>query len=195
MIGGPPCQGHSTYAALNRARGNKVAECLIHEYIRCVALAKPTWWVMENVPRAPQATVPGYITTELMLDARWLGQVQSRKRLWQFGTGTGAKLDVGQDLAVLEPTHFEHACLASEGRAGKMGNKRVRATGQQRTTYHPRRAFPKFCELQGLPATFLAEAPWTLDGKYRAVGNGVPLPMGRAIARAVKAAMKHGGTH
>lgn len=45
------------------------------------------------------------------------------------------------------------------------------------------------CELQGLPRDFLADAPFTKAGKLQAVANGVPLPMGRAIARAVWRAM------
>lgn len=43
--------------------------------------------------------------------------------------------------------------------------------------------------LQGLPATLLDDAPWTAAGKLKAVANGVPLPMGRAIARAVARAV------
>lgn len=45
------------------------------------------------------------------------------------------------------------------------------------------------CELQGLPRDFLADAPFTAAGKLKAVANGVPLPMGRAIARAVRRAL------
>ncbi|KKM67520.1 hypothetical protein LCGC14_1470250 [marine sediment metagenome] len=41
-------------------------------------------------------------------------------------------------------------------------------------------------EAQGLPRDYLDDAPFTMDGKRKAIGNGVPLPMGRAIARAVK---------
>lgn len=42
--------------------------------------------------------------------------------------------------------------------------------------------------LQGLPEDF--DLPgFTVHAKVRAVGNGVPLPMGRAIAKAVKAAL------
>jgi hypothetical protein len=33
------------------------------------------------------------------------------------------------------------------------------------------------------------DAPFTVHGLKRVVGNGVPLPMGRAVARAVKAAL------
>jgi DNA (cytosine-5)-methyltransferase 1 len=42
---------------------------------------------------------------------------------------------------------------------------------------------------QGLPPDFLEDAPFTLEGKIRVVGNGVPLPMGRAVAEAVKRAL------
>lgn len=45
------------------------------------------------------------------------------------------------------------------------------------------------CELQGLPRDFTEHMPFRKDAKLKAVANGVPLPMGRAIARAVKRAM------
>jgi DNA (cytosine-5)-methyltransferase 1 len=48
------------------------------------------------------------------------------------------------------------------------------------------------CRLQGLPEGFLEDAPFRKDAKLKAVANGVPLPMGRAIARAVKSAIAEG---
>jgi DNA (cytosine-5)-methyltransferase 1 len=45
------------------------------------------------------------------------------------------------------------------------------------------------CELQGLPRDFTEQLPFRKEAKLKAVANGVPLPMGRAIARAVKRAM------
>jgi hypothetical protein len=54
-------------------------------------------------------------------------------------------------------------------------------------------------EAQGLPPTFFSDIEEALKlhgtdvltkrGKMLVVGNGVPLPMGRAIAKAVNAAM------
>ena len=44
--------------------------------------------------------------------------------------------------------------------------------------------------LQGLPPDFLEDAPFTVQGKRKAVANGVPLPMGRAIARAVRRSLE-----
>jgi DNA (cytosine-5)-methyltransferase 1 len=43
---------------------------------------------------------------------------------------------------------------------------------------------------QGLPETWLDESPFSETAKRKMLGNGVPLPMGRAIARAVKRAMQ-----
>lgn len=43
--------------------------------------------------------------------------------------------------------------------------------------------------LQGLPENFLKDAPFTAEGKLKAVANGVALPTGRAIAKAVKEAL------
>ena len=91
-------------------------------------------------------------------------------------------------MAVFEHQDLEPACLASEGRSGRITF--TRKNGKPKSIYHHRREFPKFCELQGLPANFLESAPFTETAKYRVVGNGVPLAMGRAIARAVKLAIE-----
>lgn len=52
----------------------------------------------------------------------------------------------------------------------------------------PGYSIAEMCELQGLPANLLDKAPFTIHGKKYVIGNGVPLPMGRAIAKAVKEA-------
>jgi site-specific DNA-cytosine methylase len=44
--------------------------------------------------------------------------------------------------------------------------------------------------LQGLPETWLDHCPFTAEGKLKAVANGVPIVMGRAIARAVLCALE-----
>jgi len=46
------------------------------------------------------------------------------------------------------------------------------------------------CELQGLPRDFTEHMPFRKDAKLKAVANGVPLPLGRAIARALKRSME-----
>jgi DNA (cytosine-5)-methyltransferase 1 len=46
------------------------------------------------------------------------------------------------------------------------------------------RPFEELCRLQGLPDDFDLP-PFLIAEKKKAVGNGVPLPMGRALAQAV----------
>lgn len=53
-----------------------------------------------------------------------------------------------------------------------------------------RRTLAEMCRLQGLPEDFLDNAPFTSDGKRKAIANGVPLPMGCAIAQAVVEAIR-----
>jgi site-specific DNA-cytosine methylase len=42
------------------------------------------------------------------------------------------------------------------------------------------------CRLQGLPEDFLSNSPFRADAKLRMVANGVPLPMGRALANTIR---------
>lgn len=52
-----------------------------------------------------------------------------------------------------------------------------------------RRTLAEMNRLQGLPEDFLADAPLTVDGKRKAIANGVPLPLGRAVAAAIRKAL------
>ena len=59
-----------------------------------------------------------------------------------------------------------------------MIHNRRGAAGNQESYYKPRRSFARVLELQGLPKNFLEDAPFTIEGKYKVVGNGVPLCSG-----------------
>lgn len=185
VIGGPPCQdAGSPLAALNRHLGNRVRPDLTPEFLRVVLEARPAWWLMENGPRIPAVSAEGYIVHALRLNNRWLGEEQNRLRVFQFGTRDGRKLTV--ETLALEQSSRERTCMAGEGKTGTHhwgGKKRPKLIRESA------RPWPRFCELQGLPPDFLEGSPFTVNGKYRAVGEGVPLPMGRAIARAVAAVM------
>ena len=181
IIGGPPCQAHSTYAGINRAIGNRIAEDLVPEFVRVIVEARPHWFLMENVPKVPSIEIEGYSVHRQLFDNRWLGEEQSRKRAFQFGTLSGARLEI-VDFALEHPCR-ETACMATEGASGRIKFRRGKSI------YTPRRDFKRFCELQGLASDFLSDAPLTNEGKFRMVGNGVPLPLGRALARAVRNAM------
>ncbi|WP_296740415.1 DNA cytosine methyltransferase [Mesorhizobium sp.] len=91
ICGGPPCQDFSM--AGERIEGERAA--LTRAFAMLICIARPTWFLMENVPQAAtsQAWVDaramlvraGYGLTEAKLDASFYGVPQSRKRLFVIG--------------------------------------------------------------------------------------------------------------
>jgi len=163
VIGGPPCQDFST---INRKRDSARGMELVGEFLRVVAEADPEWWLMENVPGSPTVTAPAsifYCIQPIMLDASHVGSQQHRLRKFHFGCKPGGKhLVIAREVAA----SVERTCLATEGRR------------------HGRRTWAHFCNLQGLPDNF--DLPgFKVAEKYRAVGNGVPYALSRALAQAV----------
>lgn len=194
VIGGPPCQAFSRLVHIVRAKGQAPKPNLIPEFERCVAAARPAWFVMENVQDAPEPQVNGYVVRSTVCNNRHFGADQNRERRFSFGTASGRCLDLGAHAAPLESPTWERAVVATSSKEGALeksqtelrkGNSRRTLPGQQ-----PRRPIERCAELQGLPTGFLDGAPFTAAGKYLVIGNGVPLPMGRAVARAVKAALQ-----
>lgn len=185
VIGGPPCQSFSPLRYLQRAHGYEPRHGnLIPEFERVVGEAQPSWWVMENVPNAPEPSVAGYQAHYQIINNRWLGAEQERTRRISFGTLNGARL------------HLEYAALYPGVAMGAVTSAHSYPRGAATVTSSDgggkvrmqRYKLPEACRLQGLPEDFLSEAPFTADGKLKAVANGVPLPMGRAIAQAVRRA-------
>jgi DNA (cytosine-5)-methyltransferase 1 len=195
VIGGPPCKRWSRLANIVRAvhGEDSLAPDLIPEFARCVIEARPEWFLMENVPGAPQPNVGGFHVCDRLVNNRWFGGVQNRERRFTFGTRSGREL--WPQMEVFEPREWEPTVTSTAGGRRRMvaiggsgkpkGNQRKGPGGELRTW-----TLGEMCELQGLPANFLADAPFTLRGKQEVIGNGVPLAMGRAIARAVKQAIE-----
>lgn len=196
VIGGPPCQAFSRLVHIVRAKGQTPKENLIPEYERIVAAAQPQWFVMENVPAAPEPVVAGYSIHSQVLNNRWMPEMpeQNRERRISFRTPDGRKLRV--ETGVFPNPSYERAVVATSSKEGALAksqgelrdgvSKRLSRSASALPGQAPRRSFERCCELQGLPADFLKDAPFTSAGKYQVVGNGVPLPMGRAIAKAVR---------
>lgn len=192
VIGGPPCQAFSQLAHLTRARGIEPRHGnLIPEFERCVTEAMPSWFLMENVRAAPIPSIRGYVVKDLMLNNRWLGEEQSRTRRFSFGTPNGLCLTI--DVCLFEAPTLELVVTASRGMVPVLkydrGYPRPKSTIDKYRSA-AQRTWAKLCELQGVPSDFLADAPFTVQGKRRALGNGVPIPMGREIARAIKRALE-----
>ncbi len=201
VIGGPPCQSFSPLAAMVRHNGHEPKfGNLIPEYERVVAEAAPTWFVMENVPQAPTPNVTGYATWSTILNNRQCFDEdgkpakQNRTRRWTFGDRrTGKRTALMIDTAVFENDVWEPAAVGgTHGPGGIAREEWRRAVKQGKASRLPfnvkSAAAQQLCQAQGLPADYLDHSPFTAAAKCKAIGNGVPLPMGRAIARAVKEA-------
>ncbi len=206
VIGGPPCQAFSQLRFMVQANGHKVADNLIPEYERVVNEAKPAWFVMENVPAAPLPRVPGYRIHEQRLRDHWCdGGVTSRERRISFGTRDGLRLNV-QTLAL--HTMQPERTVVCDARVvpvaiGGSGYRKPGASGGRTSSLNRGGPMPQdkgrvmslteMASRQGVPQAVLEclieHGAFTASAIRRGIGNGVPLPMGRAIARAVRDAL------
>lgn len=187
IIGGSPCQCFSQLVHLIRHNGYQVGENMIPEFERVVVEAQPEWWVMENVVQAPIPHVVGYCVDPSILNNRWLGEVQSRAHRFSFGTRDGRRLHY--DTAALENPDWDHRVLAKQDVLPRLRRARDGSL-KPRGNPHKKRPLAECLRLQGLPADFFDESPFVESMKRRMLGNGVPMFMGRALAKAVRAALE-----
>lgn len=192
VIGGPPCQHWSNLSHLCRLLGYTVAPDLIPEYERCVSEAQPAWFLMENVETAPEPRIDDYAVCSFILNNRWLGENQNRRRRFSFGVrGSGVAPDLSRymDFVLFESSQFEHAVVARGGTTASRLNQHLSRRSALPPNVKNAASVRKNARLQGLPENFLDDAPFTVAGKLKVIGNGVPLPMGRAVAGAIKQAL------
>lgn len=161
VIAGPPCPD---FSKARRGPSSGYGLEMLAEFRRCVIESKPIWWLIENVPGCPDVKIDAYSFQRLDIDARDVGLPQRRLRHFQFGHRDGLLLCVSRG-ATARMSNTGATCLASEGRKTN------------------RRDWTSFCLLQGVPGLELPGM--TLSARYRAVGNGVALPVARLLARAI----------
>lgn len=204
VIGGPPCQAFSRLVNIVKAKGQTPKPNLIPEFERIVHEAKPQWFLMENVPDAPAPDLnDSYRLVSRIIRDVWVGGETSRERRFTFGRDDrvlGCRFEI--ETLALHRTDPERTVVATSSKEGALAKSqgelrtgvsaRLKRSAAALPGQMPRRSFERCCELQGLPADFLKDAPFTSAGKYQAIGNGVPLPMGRAVAAAVKRAIGAG---
>ena len=144
------------YSGLKRVKGTYSDE-MINQYIRVVKECDPDWWLLENVKGVPDIEVVGYSHQRIDINQGWYSDT-SRLRHIQFGSKHSLFLDIPR----LPMQKIVRGCaLASDTRS-----------------------FKELCNLQGLPDNF--DLPdFNVAGKKKAVGNGVPLVIGRVLAGAV----------
>jgi DNA (cytosine-5)-methyltransferase 1 len=187
VIGGSPCQCFSQLAHLVRHNGYEPGENLVPEFERVVAEAAPAWFVMENVIQAPIPSVAGYVVDPSLLDARWLGEKQSRMHRFSFGSHAGLRLHY--QTTVFEAIDFERRVLAKHDALPRLRRARDGSLKQRNKPNTPR-TIPEALELQGLPRDFFEESPFTVAMQRRMLGNAVPMSMGPALAGAIRTALE-----
>jgi len=196
IIGGPPCQCFSSLVHLVRANGHQPRfGNLIPEFERCVNEAQPLWYLMENVRQAPLPNVAGYGRHSFLLENGQLGQAPRRLRRWSFGWRGGRRVLFVETVALFPAIRESAALGGNQGPNGQPNVSLRDRNGRKRgpnscvgQNFKTRRAYSELCRKQGLPETFTLE-PFTVVAACKAVGNGVPLAMGRALAKAVMEAI------
>jgi DNA (cytosine-5)-methyltransferase 1 len=183
VIGGPPCQRHGGLGKVNIARwgDDSVMPDMIPEFVRCIEAARPDWFLMENVPGAPIPQPGRYLVSHRICDNRWVGGEQQRRRRFTFGvsdTWWDAQFPASEfsfhiQGEALEPVD-RVATVISTGQNGKGGS---------------RASIEAMARAQGIDPARFENSPFSTTELRRAIANGVPLPMGRAVARAVKFAL------
>jgi len=139
------------------------------------------------------------------------GNEQMRRRQFWFGVREGECPELRQwmDFALFELPEKREAVSgghdSGEGSDLTHWRNRKRAKQQSVTGRHhsnelrttkvrgegwvgqqPRRDLGEMLRLQGLPEDWLDYQPWTMGAKRKIVGNGVAVPMGRQLARAIR---------
>jgi DNA (cytosine-5)-methyltransferase 1 len=186
VIGGSPCQSHSQ--AVISAGGAKAAkhQDLVPEFARIVhESGSGVAWVHENVKGSPSPEEYGIeVVYDELLDAHWFGAKQHRVR--RITSNLPLK-------PVLVPARQRHpdpwpTITATEHKvsAGSswrtMRQRAGRKVGRKMT-------IDEVNDAMGLPEGF--ETPGLLQStKYEVRGNGVPMPLGDAIADAVVRSMR-----
>lgn len=158
IIAGSPCQD---FSAARRTAPTGHGRAMLAEFVRCVQAARPSWWLLENVPAVPDVVIEGYTVQRLDVKACEFGLAQTRLRHFQFGSRDGRCL------------------LLTRPQPGAKASQPAALASDWQTPW------AKFCALQGLPPDFDIPA-LTITAKREAVGNGVPLPVAYALACAIQ---------
>jgi len=160
LIGGSPCQDFSK-ANRNRPELNESYGLeMLNQFKRIVLECNPNWALLENVSGVPTLEIEGYKHQRIDINQAWYEDV-NRLRHIQF-----------YYKEPITPIQIERGVTHRE--------KKLRGCALASDT----RSFKELKKLQGLSDDFDLPS-FNVQGKKRAVGNGVPLSIGRVLAKAV----------
>lgn len=216
IIGGDPCQSHSSLANLVRAQGLEPSfPDMTPDYQRVVEEARPAWFLRENTPQAPNIKPDGYDVRSFLLDHSHLdagdgtGPEQMRRRRFWFGTRDRpcpelrayidfalfvlpdrVGVDCGHGAIPGQRDRLRTQVVTANARSvavalGGSGKAKATAVGG-----HLRLSLEELLRLQGFQADYFGDhGAFRMDAMRKMVGNGVPLGMGRALAKAIRKAI------
>ena len=173
IIGGPSCQG---FSPANRYRDDpehasvKNSLAMLQEYLRVVSECQPVWWALENVPAVPDVEISGYSVQRVPISDQECGGVQIRMRHIQFGH---------RDGWIVRPKRTDE----SVNRRRKTGPVATAVTTKPKSKWT---SFADQCRKQGLDPKDVKLPGLSKEAKFRAVGNGVPISIGRALAAGIR---------
>jgi DNA (cytosine-5)-methyltransferase 1 len=170
ILGGPPCQD---FSSSRRCRPSGEGVEMLREFLRIVAEAGPTWFLLENVPRVPDVRLDGYAVQRFDLWDAECGGRQLRCRHFQFGHRLGW---------ICRP---KRTPVTPRGSVRGCVTRWAPAMASQ--FQEDGKTFRQHCLAQGLPGSFRAPGI-RKRALWWAIGNAVPLGMGRVAAEAVLAA-------
>lgn len=174
VIGGPPCQVHSK---AGKILGTE-SEDMIPEFVRVVDEVRPRWLVMENVPQAIEASIPPDWSCTRLRDYDCGGHTSRVRCFWSW------------PFMLMVPPNSggqpQHSVMASTYKRGRSDSKYV----LDKSFLPGDLPIEEYARLQG--AERIGEVLRKFQAgrafSVRVLGNGVPLAMGRVIAKAVMTA-------
>lgn len=162
LIGGPPC---TEYSGANRRRNTDEGDRLLREFLRIADEGRPLWWILENVRNVPDVQLSHYHVQRLDVIDTDFGGRQTRLRHIQFGHRDG---HIIRPLRTSNPRPVTPVPTVTTAPCGP-GDR------------HGRR-----CAKQGFPTLPLRSL--TPTARRRVIGNGVPFPIGAALAWSIHSA-------
>lgn len=192
LIGGIPCQAHSGLGYLAWNNGATRAEDLTPEFVRVVEECRPAWWLSENVREAPVPAPRGYGVAAILLNNRDVGGVQSRKRRFCFGLRDREPVNLWKHVEIEALQRAEWCpCVLASGettnriRPGLPDELRGKASRYRHKIGSSHATVARALAAHDLPADLFDHSPLTCAGRQRALGNAVPMRVGRALAAMV----------